>query len=189
MNVFERFLRFFAKKKSVDEWSDESVSQECKVGEVNYLLKMSYNVVHPADMLQSLCMAVVINTQKVASVCVRDIRLYSVYDLEDDSFLGSFYAVKRDGVYYGNIVGSAQIVACKSGAFRLKETNELFVPLRNDGKNLFVLMCLYEYKTAVLTVNCLKKFDLEMKNGEILQSFTGMSFEQAFELSQNLINS
>lgn len=193
MNVFEKFLHFFARKKCVEAQGEDETRRQgkskVKVGEVHYLLDMHYNVVHPAHLLQPLCIAVAMETRDMATASVQDIRLYSMYDLEDGSFLGSFYALKCDGVYYGNIVGSSQIIACKSEAFRFEETNELFVPLQNDGRNLFVLVCLYECKVAKLMAKYLKRFDTAMKYGETLQKFGGMPFEQAYALCQKILKS
>ncbi len=177
------------KKKAKAAGERKNEAQPCGAGEVKCILGMENNVVHPADLMHPLCMAMAWHTKKPVAASIGDIRLYAVYDLGDDSFLGSFYALEHDGMYYGNIVGSLKIFTCKTDAFRFEETDELFVPLRNDGKNIFVLMCCYERFKLRLTTKSLKKFDSQMQNGKILREFAdGTLFDKAYSECQSLIN-
>ncbi len=185
MNIFKKFLQLFSEKKETEQRNSAMLTGvEMPLPEfdsVKCLLEMPYNVVYPFDLLEPFCMAIAMQTGRAAFGATDDIRLYGLYDLDDETFLGSFYALKREEGYYGNIVGSPQILFCPPSAFRFVETEELVVPLQNDGENLFVMLCHYAYPKGRLTVERLEKRDIPMRNAEILRHFdSGTSFDSAF---------
>lgn len=190
MRNFKEILRSFFKKNTAEKQAGKKTlddEAQPRKGEIKCLLSLPQNVVHPADLMKSLCMAIAMYSKEPVAASLQDIRLYSMYDLEDNSFLGSFYVLEHGGMFFGNIVGNPQIFACQPDAFRFEETEELFVPLKNDGKNMFVLMCLYERRLAKLTIKCLKKYDTAMRQGEILERFSGMPFDKAYLLCKQLL--
>jgi len=164
MNIFNKLKCLSFKRKG-------RKPEESETGKVNVLMEMPHNIFDPADLMEPLLMAMVMQTKKPAVVSVGDIRLYSLYDREDNSFLGSFYALEFEERLYGNIVGSSQIFSCTKEAFRFKETNELIVPLKSKEKEILVLVCKYNRRKNLLTAVCLKKMDEFMQNKEILREF------------------
>ncbi len=189
MNIFKKFLQLFSKKKETEQRNSAMLTGvEMPLPEfdsVKCLLEMPYNVVYPFDLLEPFCMAIAMQTGRAAFVATDDIRLYGLYDLDDETFLGSFYALKREEGYYGNIVGSPQILFCPPSAFRFVETEELIVPLHKDGDILFVLECKYQARKRTLTVVCLKKQDILQRNSEVLHQFGKQtSFEEAYSYWQ-----
>lgn len=132
-------------------------------------------------------MAMVMQTKQPAFASVGDIKLYSLYDRVDNSFLGSFYALESEGRLYGNIVGSPQIFSCTKETFRFKETNELIVPLKNKGEKILVLVCKYNRRKNSLTAVCLKRMDEFMQNEEILREFADKtSVDEAYFVYQKM---
>ncbi len=185
MNFFKKLVQRLRQKKTLDEMVAVSVQKEenapSEAGMVRVLLEMQHNTVYPAHLLQPLCMAIAMDTGLPAHATTDDIKLYSLYDLENESFLGSFYALKKDGVYYGYIVGQSEIISCGMDTFRFVETEELIVPLRKEGDALLVLECKYEAKKSRLTALSLKKQDVSQQNTEVLHQFEKQtSFEEAY---------
>lgn len=189
MNIFKKFLQLFSKKKETEQRNSAMLTVvEMPLPEfdsVKCLLEMPYNVVYPHDLLEPLCMAIAMQTCMPACASTDDIKLYGLYDPENESFIGSFYALKTDGVYYGNIIGSPHIISCTPDTFRFVETEELIVPLHKDGDILFVLECKYQARKRTLTVVCLKKQDIPQRNSEVLHQFGKQtSFEEAYSYWQ-----
>lgn len=194
MNILKKLKQWFAKKdKPCNEKSesdmqdtpkvpakDEKTYSDKTVGNVQILMEMSHNIVHPADLMESLLMAIVYKTREAVCCSVKDIELYSMY-AQDNSFLGSFYALNHEGFLYGNIVGSPQIFSCTPNAFRFEKTDILYAPLRNKNDQQIVLMCKYNRENAFLEALCLKKMNEFMQNEEILHEFKkGTSFNEAY---------
>ncbi|MBP3687218.1 MAG: hypothetical protein J6J35_02505 [Alphaproteobacteria bacterium] len=176
MNIFRKI---FKKKSSVQ--TEEQALQVEDEQKIRVLLEMENCVLCPIDLLEPLSIAVVMDSKKAFMISVDKIKLYAMYDAEEDTFLGSFYAVKRNGKYYGNIVGSWQIVSCRPTAFRFVKTDEVVAPLRNDEKSVFALVCRYVQKSGELMVERLEKKDISTQNAEILHHFdTGTTFSTAF---------
>ncbi len=189
MNIFKKFVQRLRQRKTLDEMVAVSVQKEesapSEAGMVRVLLEMQHNVVYSHDLLEPLCMAIAMQTCMPACASTDDIKLYGLYDPENESFIGSFYALKTDGVYYGNIIGSPHIISCTPDTFRFVETEELIVPLHKDGDILFVLECKYQARKRTLTVVCLKKQDIPQRNSEVLHQFGKQtSFEEAYSYWQ-----
>lgn len=182
MNFFKMLKGWFSSKKEVD-LVEKTLPPK---GEVRVLMEMPYNVVHPGDLMEPLLMAISTRTLQPVGANVTDIKLYSLYDRDDNTFIGSFYALERDGGFYGNLVGSSKICFLEKDAFKYKKTEELVVPLENKAGKRLVLICVYKRRKASLTVSCLMKADENGgQNGEILHDFEkGTSFDDAYAFYQ-----
>ncbi len=182
MSIFKKLKsRLFRKK------SGERKSAGADVKKVNVLLEMPHNIFSPADLMEPLLMAIAMETRKPAAASVTGIRLYSLYDRKDNSFLGSFYALKFEGRIYGNIVGSPQIFSCTKETFRFKETDELIVPLKDKRGQILVLVCKYKRSKNSLTAVCLKEMDKFMQNEKILREFADRtSVDEAYHIYKKM---
>lgn len=190
MNIFKKLKQWFSKQEKPCAERAENNKQDSpaiaakdeKLNEgVRVLMEMPYNIVHPANLMESLLMAIAYQAREPVCCSVKDIVLYSIYDHETGAFLGSFYALEHDGLFYGNIVGSAQIFSCSKTAFRFEKTDMLYAPLRSTDERILVLVCVYDRHKAKLSAVCLKKMDEFMQNEEILHKFDkGTSFNEAY---------
>lgn len=179
MKIFEKIF----KKKSLAKTEDQmpQLEDEQKIRVYRVLLEMENYVFCPIDLLEPLGIAIAMDSKEAFIISIDKIKLYDMYDAEEDSFLGSFYAVEHNGKYYGNIVGSRQIISCNPKAFRFVETQDVIVPLHNDEKNVFVMVCCYVRKSRRFTVEHLEKKDISTRKVEILRHFdTGTTFSKAF---------
>lgn len=172
MNLFKKEKGLFLKKKPD--------AAENAGGEVQALLEMPVAVVYPDNLMESLAIAMVLDSKEAITLSVSDIKLYKIYDVKSGSFLGSFYAIERNGRYYGNIVGSTQIISCDKSAFRFEKSDEVYVPLHSDGERFYVLVCRYHAKKADLCVLRLIKLTAEDNQEEVLKKFdSDVSFDEA----------
>lgn len=132
--------------------------------------------------------AIAYHTLDQAILSSDQIWLYNLYSLEDNSFLGSFYGIKQNDLYYGSIVGRTESFSCPKNAFRFEETDKLSVPLKHDKESWYILMCRYDRKTAGLTVSHLKRTDQNDGNETLLHKFDNkISFGEAFDYCQSII--
>lgn len=182
MNFFKRLKGLFSSKKE-EKPAEEVTSHK---GEGQILLKMQCGVVHPYDLKEPLLMAIVSRTLLPAWANVTDIKLYSLYDRDNNSFVGSFYALEREDGFYGNIVGSPEIWFLEKDAFIYKKTKELFVPLEKEAGKVLALVCKYKPQKALLTACCLVRADVgTMQNREIVHGFKRRtSFGEAYAFYQ-----
>ena len=132
-----------AEQKSQVEKVDSGKTRVARV-----LLEMENCIVYPYELLEPLAMAIALDSKRAFGMSVDEIKLYEMYDPNEPSFLGSFYALEYNGRYYGNIVGSRQIISCSPNAFHFVKTEKLFVPLRTEGENIFVMVCHYTPKKS-----------------------------------------
>lgn len=178
MIIFKKLREWFSLKKKRKAISREKHQK----GKGQVLLEMPYNIVHPKDLLESLLMAISIRTLQPSGANVTDVKLYGLYDRDDNSFMGSFYALEQNDGFYGSVVGSQQICFLKKNAFEYKETEKLVVPLKTEAGKLVVLICKYKRKKASLTASRLAKVDVKnMQDEEILHDFEkGTSFDEAY---------
>lgn len=182
MNIFKKLKRWLSKKQPREE--------NPEWGMVQVIIEMPCNIVHPADLMEALLMAISYHTNEPAYSSVRDIRLYSLYDRKDSSFIGSFYALKHKRLFYGNIIGSPQVFSCTPEAFQFKESNMLFIPLENNDEKTLFLICKYNRDKASLKAVCLKKTDKFMQHEEILYKFPPKtSFNEAYTFYQQMSKS
>lgn len=180
MNIFKKFLQLFSRKDERCEEKSEDVER--------VLLEMPYNIVYPSDLMEPLLIAMAYQTVEPQCFSVKDIKLFSLFNRENGAFMGSFYALERKGVFYGNIVGSPQIICCTEKSFRFEKTEKLFVPVKNDKGRIWGLICKYDGLKSMLTAVCLKKMDEFMQNEEILREFEkGTSFGEAYSACQEMV--
>ena len=166
----------------------EQTRPEQENSDIRMLIALSHPIVHPSDLVEGLGIAIAYHTLGSAMLSLDQIRLYNLYSLEDNSFLGSFYGIKQNDLYYGNIVGMTEIFSCPKYAFRFEETDKLSVPLKHDKGSLYVLMCRYDRKTAGLTVSHLKRTDQNDGSETLLYKFNNkVSFGEAFDYCQSII--
>ena len=111
----ELFNKLFRKKNDETEVS--------KLGELPAL------IVHPFDLLQTLGIVIAYKTAKPVQICSDDILQFALYGTEKDEFIGTFFCVEREGRYFGNIIGSSDIITCGKNAFRFEETDKIIYPM------------------------------------------------------------
>lgn len=134
----------------------------------------------PDDLTEGLGIAIAYHTLDQAILSSNQIWLYNLYSLEDNSFLGSFYGIKQNDLYYGSIVGRTESFSCPKNAFRFEETDKLPVPLKHDKGSLYVLMCRHDRKTDGLTASYLKRTDQNNGSETLLHKFDNkISFAEA----------
>lgn len=182
MNIFKKLKqRFFQKDKLLEEKTEDKTEQ------VKVLMEMSYTVFHPADVMESLLMAMVLQTKAPAAASVKDIKLYSLYDCKDGFFVGSFYALKHNGRFFGNIVGNRQIISCSERAFRFERTDELTIPLEYKDKKLWTLAGKYQAQRGQVSINSLRQMDENTQQGIVVHKFAaGTSFSEACRFYENM---
>lgn len=168
--------------------AEKKQSAEQEKSCIRKLISLQQPIVHPADLTEGLGIAIAYHTLDPAILSSNQIRLYSLYSLEDNSFLGSFYGIKQNDLYYGNIVGRTEIFSCSKNAFRFEETDKLSVPLKHDKESWYILMCRYDRKTTGLTVSHLKRTDQNDGSETLLHKFDNkISFGEAFGYCQSII--
>lgn len=129
MSYFKRIYQEFFKKDEVLS-NLESVIQHLKVGR---------RVVYPYDIMEGVCCAVALVTYKPISLDLEQIKAYGLYN-KDGSFIGSCYAVKEGGRFWGALVGSDCIFSCSEDAYCFKETQEIRLPLKKEKNIEYVLI-------------------------------------------------
>ena len=166
--------------KSPKNFSDDDLRQP------NTYLKlgsMEHPILHPSDLLKELLVSIIFHTQKKGMSCSStDIKLYNLSDIVSGDFIGSFYALLQEGIYYGNIVGKKDIIACHPEAFCLEETNELFVPIGEKHDVCYALICNYAQQTEMLKPLHFVQTDDGRKNENVLHHFEeGTTIVQALK--------
>lgn len=119
-------------------------------GMVRTCIHMSQNIIHPCNMMEELGIAVATDTREAVAYNSDEIILFDMFDFGGD-FIGSFYALKRNGLYYGNIVGRREIVACETDAFRFVKTDLLKIPFMQTEQTLHAMLCRYNTKTGSIS--------------------------------------
>ncbi len=181
MNIFKKLWRCLSREEAVDIQPDEPRVVQL-LGEINNC------IFHPGDLMEPLLLSIVWETKKPACCSLNDIKLYSLYDMVNGAFIGSYYALKIDGLYYGNIVGDRCIFSCTEAQFQFRETNEVVAPLRTVDGFMYALRCKYDCKKAKLTVLQLEKVTKGKEHGTILHVFEKeISFNNAAKFSLSLI--
>ncbi|MCI5543964.1 MAG: hypothetical protein MR368_00625 [Azospirillum sp.] len=188
MGIFTKLSSLFKKKAVSQEWqksNQDTTVKEKHPGMVKTCLRLSKLVVHPSDMLEELSIAFVTDCRKSIIFSAAEIRLFDMFDKNE--FIGSFYALERNGFYYGNIVGRKEIVACEVDAFTFVETNRVVFPLAYKGQLLQAFVYAYDRKNGKLT----PLFFGDFENGtckEILHDFSPEdSVKQAFDYCKSAI--
>ena len=160
-------------------------SDDKGTGNVKKILQLPYLMVHPNSLLESFCMAIVWDTKETCHFCANEIELYELHEKgKDKSFLGTCWALYKGGKYYANIAGSDAIVSFKKDDFILKKTKQLWLPIREDQKGTYVLICKFKHKSAEIIPLSFNKVILkEMCSQEVIELFDkDTPFNKAIEI-------
>ena len=111
----ELFNKLFRRKNSETE--------VIKLGELPAL------IVHPFDLMQTLGITIAYKTAKPVQINSDDILQFALYDTEKDEFVGTFFCIERNDRYFGNIIGSNDIITCGKKAFRFEKTDKVIYPM------------------------------------------------------------
>lgn len=177
------FIKLFAKLK---QKSSDAVLNKPNIYQELGLLEQP--ILHPADFMEELLTAIIFHTKNNGMACSStDIKLYNMFDFDTGEFIGSFYALSYNGLYYGNIVGNKEIIACHPKAFRFEETNELFVPCRIIFDNIYALICDYHAESGTLKPLRFIETDKQKKDRETIHDFkNGENIEVALQYCANI---
>ena len=170
MNFFNRLRKAFSKNKISNNSSQES----SKIGMVKKILSVPSAGIHPADFMEELGLALVLDISGPVSLSSTDIKLYNLISLVHGGFVGSFYGVFKEGKYYGYIVGGPDIICCYPTAFKFEETDELFIPLVRRGEDGYALIGKYNRHQGSLKPLRFVKVNEPMAVGQeqVLHSFS-----------------
>lgn len=152
MNFLSKLIGRFSKKKAAAQSvaiEDKTDTAEKHPGMVRTCIQMPYRIIHPSEMSEELGIAVVKDTKACVAFNSDEICLFDMSTL-DGEFIGSFYALKRNNLYYGNIVGHRDIIACETDAFKFVATEMLSVPVHLQGQTLYALLCRYKKENSSL---------------------------------------
>lgn len=95
------------------------------------LCELTALIVHPFDLMESLGIAIAYNTKKPVAINSEELLQFALYDNRDE-FIGTFFGVEREGLYFGNIIGSDEIIAFDRETFKPKATDEIVYPMAKD---------------------------------------------------------
>jgi hypothetical protein len=98
----------------------------------------------PNDVIGDIMVAVATDTCKGCHASTSDLEIYKLYDVDDNSFWGTCYALKIDDVFYGNIQGSNLIISFDENVFKLVKTDELWLPIEIRDDDIIFIVCKYE---------------------------------------------
>ncbi len=115
--IKELFKKLFHKKNI------ETETGITKLGDLPAL------IVHPFDLLKTLGIAIAHKTGQPVKISSDELLQFALYSKEKDEFVGTFFCVERDEQYYGNIIGSNEVIACNKTAFRFEETDKIIYPM------------------------------------------------------------
>ena len=183
MKFVGKFLSLFKKDRKKKQ-ADRPAPEVSIPKGVKSILRLPYLAVHPNDLLQSLCMAVVMDTYEPYSASANEIQLYELHEKDDEkSFLGSCWALRIGNEYYANIVGSDAVFAFERGDFLLKRTDRIWVPIEKHNDVAYALICRFEHATAnIIPLYFNKVYWREMLNTDVIKSYDGTtSFEEAMK--------
>ena len=122
--------------------SEKSETEKIPHGIFRCLFRLPQNIIHPADMFEQLCIAACMYTNKPVTVSSSDIVLMRLHECKTHKYLGCFYCIEMDGLYFGCIVGKPAIIVCRKDAFIFEPSDQLWLPLKNGtDKSLYFLSC------------------------------------------------
>ncbi len=161
--------------------------QKCKEDKehIGPLLELPYRFIYPYELLEGFCIAISINTLKPPSLSTKDIKLYALYNKEDNVFLGSCYAVKFNELFYAMLIGTKGIFSFKPDSFVLKETIELLAPIKSDDNFRYFISCKFDAENEDIEAKVIKKLSKEDPLDEnIIYTFSqGIDFDRAIEIA------
>ena len=103
--------------------------------------ELENSVVYPANLMKPLCTAMVQATTKPVTSNVSDIELYSVFSKDTNEFLGSFSGMEYQGRYYGNMIGSIELICLEKDVCNVVKTTTplMYFPIEDD----YLLKCTF----------------------------------------------
>ena len=149
------------------------------------ILTLPYVYVYPYELREGFCLAISCDTLKAAYLSVEDIKLYSLYK-DENTFVGSCYAVKFGDMYYGNIVGTKEVFSFLPTDFNMKQTSELLAPLKIDKDAVYSLVCVLNKEADDLEAKLIKKvYKNNSQEEEILYTFADeVYFDEALNIAE-----
>ncbi|MBP5398852.1 MAG: hypothetical protein J6Y53_00355 [Alphaproteobacteria bacterium] len=111
-------------KAIFEKWFHKKETKVTTLGELPDL------IVHPFDLLKTLGIALAHKTGKPIKISSDELLQFALYD-KKDNFVGTFFCIERKKRYFGNIIGSADIISCGKKAFRFEETDKIIYPMGN----------------------------------------------------------
>lgn len=160
MAWYSFFKKFFCFLKPKDEFD----------AEIERLLETCHSVVTPSDLFAGVGLAIILYTGEITEISSNEIKLYALRNKKDNSFLGSFYAIKQNGRYFGSFVGTDSVITCMPDAFLFKETDKVYVPLKKNRHEKYIMHCQLHRKTEMLEAFCVLKKD--MTTGEVIKVYS-----------------
>lgn len=162
------FGRFFKKKTASQRILSAGVAEtkEKHPGMIRTCTYLSYGIIHPCDMMEKLGITIARETLTDIALNLNEITLFDMFNFAGD-FIGSFYAFKYNDLYFGNIVGSNEIIACETDAFKFVQTDMLKIPFKIQEQNLYALLCKYNVKTGSMFPVLWGRFDNGTLNKEL----------------------
>lgn len=99
-------------------------------------------LVYTANLMKPLCTAMVQATMKPVTSNVTDIELYSVFSKDTNEFLGSFNGMEYQGKYYGNMIGSTELICLEKDDCNVVKATAplLYFPIGED----YLLKCTFK---------------------------------------------
>lgn len=170
MNFLSKLGKVFSKNKVTKNPSPKSD----EIGMVQKLLSVPSAGIHPADFMEELSLAIVLDFSGPVSLSSTDVRLYNLISLDHGGFVGSFYGVFKEGKYYGYIVGGPDIICCYPTAFKFEKTDELFIPLVRRGEDGYALIGKYNrFQGSLKPLRFVKvKEPISIGQEQVLHSFS-----------------
>ncbi len=170
MNFLSKLGKVFSKNKVTKNPSPKSD----EIGMVQKLLSVPSAGIHPADFMEELSLAIVLDFSGPVSLSSTDVRLYNLISLDHGGFVGSFYGVFKEGKYYGYIVGGPDIICCYPTAFKFEKTDELFIPLVRRGEDGYALIGKYNrFQGSLKPLRFVKvKEPISIGQEQVLYSFS-----------------
>ena len=166
--------------------SSKSETQKIPHGIFRCLFRLPQNIIHPADMFEQLCIAACMYTNKPVAVNSSDIMLMRLHECNNHKYLGCFYCIEIDGLYFGSIIGKPAIIVCRKDAFIFEPSDQLWLPLQNGtDKSLYFLSCTYSRSNGNLKANGIKK---QLADGKVIELKKFDSVKQALTEAEDIIN-
>lgn len=173
-------------QKSENSNSAKSEAPKIPHGIFRCLFRLPQNIIHPADMFEQLCIAACMYTNKPITLNLSDVMLMRLYDCQTHKYLGCFYCIEKDDLYFGCIVAKPAIIVCRKDAFIFKPSDQLWIPLKNGSdKSLYFLSCTYSRDKGTLKAHSINK---QFKDGKIVELEKIDSVKQALQEAEAIIN-
>lgn len=129
--ILKRIYQRFFKKDDALSNVENDVSRH---------MRLNCLVVYPNDILEGVSCSIAMETRELVFLDGRKIEAYNLYDRKNGSFQGTGYVIKRNGRFWGALVGSDYIFSCSKRGFRFEKTKEIRIPLKKDDEAEYILL-------------------------------------------------